>query len=120
MNFVVTNHKMLRMENQKRRDFIKTGTLISGALLSSAFSSNDKKMNLNNSEMKLSEKRRLGSGKNSIEVSSLGLGCMGMSFNRSFIPERKYMVDVIRKAYDFGVTFLIRQKYTDHLQMKHW
>ena len=93
------------MENQQRRDFIKTGTLVSGALLSGAFISNDKKMNLNNSEMKLSEKRRLGSGKNSIEVSSLGLGCMGMSFNRSFIPERKYMVDVIRKAYDLGVTF---------------
>jgi aryl-alcohol dehydrogenase-like predicted oxidoreductase len=30
---------------------------------------------------------------------------MGMSFHRSFIPERKYMVDVIRKAYDLGVTF---------------
>jgi aryl-alcohol dehydrogenase-like predicted oxidoreductase len=105
MNFVVSNHKMLKMKNQQRRDFIKTGTLISGAILSSAFVSEDNKMNLNNSGMKNSEKRILGSGNNSIEVSSLGLGCMGMSFNRSFIPERKYMVDVIRKAYDLGVTF---------------
>jgi aryl-alcohol dehydrogenase-like predicted oxidoreductase len=105
MNFVVTIHKMLNMKNQQRRDFIKTGSLLSGAILSSAFTSNDKKMNLNSSGMKTSEKRRLGSGNNSIEVSALGLGCMGMSFHRSFIPERKYMVDVIRKAYDLGVTF---------------
>ena len=105
MNFVVTIHKMLNMKNQQRRDFIKTGTLISGAILSSAFVSEDKKMNLNSSGMKTSEKRRLGYGSNSIEVSALGLGCMGMSFHRSFIPERKYMVDVIRKAYDLGVTF---------------
>lgn len=93
------------MKNQQRRDFIKTGSLLSGAILSSAFTSNDKKMNLNSSSMKTSEKRRLGSGNNSIEVSAIGLGCMGMSFHRSFIPERKYMVDVIRKAYDLGVTF---------------
>ena len=73
--------------------------------MSSAFVSNEKKVNSSHLEMKISEKRILGSGKNSIEVSSLGLGCMGMSFNRSFIPERKYMVDVIRKAYDFGVSF---------------
>jgi hypothetical protein len=105
MNFIVTIHKMLNMKNQQRRDFIKTGSLLSGAILSSAFTSNDKKMNLNSSGMKTSEKRRLGSGNNSIEVSALGLGCMGMSFHRSFIPERKYMVDLIRKAYDLGVTF---------------
>lgn len=83
------------MNNQKRRDFIKTGTILGGALMSSSFVSNEKKVNSNHLEMKISEKRKLGSGKNSIEVSSLGLGCMGMSFNRSFIPERNYMVDVL-------------------------
>jgi hypothetical protein len=72
MNFVISNHKTLNMKNQQRRDFIKTGTLISGAILSSAFVSEDNKMNLNNSGMKNSEKRILGSGNNSIEVSSLG------------------------------------------------
>jgi aryl-alcohol dehydrogenase-like predicted oxidoreductase len=38
-------------------------------------------------------------------VSSLGLGCMGMSYHRSFIPERKVSVSLIRKAVDMGVTF---------------
>jgi aryl-alcohol dehydrogenase-like predicted oxidoreductase len=48
--------------------------------------------------------RTLGSGKNSIAVSyGFGLGCMGMSWNRSFVPDRGTMVAVIRKAYDMGV-----------------
>ncbi|MVM29110.1 aldo/keto reductase [Spirosoma sp. HMF4905] len=49
--------------------------------------------------------RTLGSGKHSIEVAyGLGLGCMGMSWNRSFVPEKKDMIAVIRKAYDMGVS----------------
>jgi len=48
--------------------------------------------------------RTLGSGKHSIKVSyGMGLGCMGMSFNRSFIPDKKPMIELIRKAYDMGV-----------------
>ncbi|WP_417943134.1 aldo/keto reductase [Flavobacterium sp. RS13.1] len=35
----------------------------------------------------------------------MGLGCMGMSFNRSFIPDRRNSIAVIRKAYDMGVNF---------------
>ncbi len=105
MNFEVTEQPLNKMENQARRDFIKTGTLVSGALLSSAFISTKKNMDLNNTGMKLSEKRRLGSGKNSIDVSPVGLGCMGMSFHRSFIPERKSMIELIRKSYELGVTF---------------
>ncbi|MGC4051420.1 MAG: aldo/keto reductase [Paludibaculum sp.] len=49
--------------------------------------------------------RALGSGKNRIDVSyGIGLGCMGMSWNRSFVPDRDKMVGVIRKAYDMGVS----------------
>ena len=51
-------------------------------------------------------RRTLGSGKHSIEVSSLGLGCMGMSYHRSFIPERTVSIAVIRKAVELGVTFI--------------
>jgi aryl-alcohol dehydrogenase-like predicted oxidoreductase len=93
------------MQNQ-RRDFIKMSTLISGALMSSAFTNaqTDEK-DQTTRIMKNTSTRILGSGKHQIQVSPLGLGCMGMSFNRSFIPDRKYMVEVIRKAYDLGVTF---------------
>jgi len=35
----------------------------------------------------------------------MGLGCMGMSYHRSFIPERRVSVALIRKAVDMGVTF---------------
>ena len=51
------------MNNQKRRDFIKTGTILGGALMSSSFVSNEKKVNSSHLEMKISEKRKLGSGK---------------------------------------------------------
>ncbi|HVN17872.1 MAG TPA: aldo/keto reductase [Dongiaceae bacterium] len=51
-----------------------------------------------------SKTRILGSGKNTIEVNyGLGLGCMGMSWNRSFIPDRDKMIGLIRTAYDMGV-----------------
>lgn len=49
--------------------------------------------------------RTLGTGKNRIEVSSLGLGCMGMSYHRSYVPEKKYMIALIRKAVEMGVNF---------------
>ncbi|NUO01467.1 MAG: aldo/keto reductase [Saprospiraceae bacterium] len=48
--------------------------------------------------------RTLGSGKHSLEVSALGLGCMGMSYHRSFVPDRKSMIALLRKAVEMGVT----------------
>jgi len=49
------------------------------------------------------EKRKLG--KSGLEVSALGLGCMGMSFAFPPYPDRKEMIALIRKAVDKGVTF---------------
>src|SRR5512136_1690383 len=49
------------------------------------------------------QKRRLG--KSNLEVSAIGLGCMGMSFSYSIIPEKKDMIDLIRQAVELGVTF---------------
>lgn len=46
--------------------------------------------------------RKLGNG--GLEVSSLGLGCMGMSGSYGATPERKEMIDLIRSAVDRGVT----------------
>ena len=48
------------------------------------------------------QKRRLG--RNGLEVSALGLGCMGMSFGYGPAADRKEMTALIRKAVDKGVT----------------
>lgn len=48
------------------------------------------------------QKRKLG---NSLEVSALGLGCMGMSFSYAPFPDPKEMVSLIRDAVERGVTF---------------
>lgn len=47
------------------------------------------------------QKRRLGE----LEVSALGLGCMGMSANYGPPPDRQEMIALIRAAVDHGVTF---------------
>ena len=49
--------------------------------------------------------RSLGTGKNSLIVSGLGLGCMGMSYHRGPAPDRKEMIALIRKAVELGITF---------------
>ena len=49
------------------------------------------------------QKRTLG--KNNLEVSALGLGCMGMSTNYGPPRDRQEMIALIRAAFDRGVTF---------------
>src|SRR5437868_2507917 len=49
------------------------------------------------------EKRKLG--KSGLEVSAIGLGCMGMSFGYGPAGEEQEMIGVIRAAVDLGVTF---------------
>jgi aryl-alcohol dehydrogenase-like predicted oxidoreductase len=49
------------------------------------------------------KKRKLG--KSGLEVSALGLGCMGMSFGYGPPADEKEMISVIRAAVDLGVTF---------------
>lgn len=47
-------------------------------------------------------KRKLG--KSGLEVSALGLGCMGMSFGYGIIANKIQSIDLIRKAVEMGVT----------------
>ncbi|MGO9952174.1 MAG: aldo/keto reductase [Dissulfurispiraceae bacterium] len=54
--------------------------------------------------MTLTKRRTLGSGKSSLQVSALGLGCMGMSYHRGPAPDRNAMIALIRKAVELGVT----------------
>ncbi len=44
-------------------------------------------------------------GISNLEVSALGLGCMGMSFSFPPFPEKKDMIVMLRKAVEMGVTF---------------
>src|SRR3979490_2118096 len=49
------------------------------------------------------QQRRLG--KSNLEVSALGLGCMGMSFGYGPAADKKEMISLIRAAVELGVTF---------------
>lgn len=44
-------------------------------------------------------------GNSGLEVSALGLGCMGMSFSFPPFPEKKDMIVMLRQAVERGVTF---------------
>ena len=44
-------------------------------------------------------------GKSGLEVSALGLGCMGLSFGYGPATDRKDAINLIRAAYERGVTF---------------
>jgi aryl-alcohol dehydrogenase-like predicted oxidoreductase len=47
------------------------------------------------------QKRKLGN----LEVSALGLGCMGMSASYGRIPDKQEMISLLRAAVDRGITF---------------
>lgn len=91
-----------------RRGFLKAGATLGTAILAAPamgivptqsnaiVTSNSNAVNLKH--------RTLGTGKHSLEVSALGLGCMGMSYHRSFVPDRKSMIALLRKAAEMGVT----------------
>jgi len=49
------------------------------------------------------QKRKLGNS--GLEVSALGLGCMGMSFGFGPAKDEQEMIPVIRAAVDLGITF---------------
>tara|TARA_Y100000589_G_scaffold261766_1_gene251979 strand:+ start:2005 stop:2988 length:984 start_codon:yes stop_codon:yes gene_type:complete len=49
------------------------------------------------------QKRQLGNS--SLEVSALGLGCMGLSFAYGPATEKQEAIKLIRTAFDIGVTF---------------
>lgn len=105
------------MEHQKnnqegRRQFLKMGTLLGAAAITAPIiscSQTEKKVltddSKDSSKRVITKTRTLGTGENSMQVSALGLGCMGMSFHRGLIPDRKFMIQLLQKAVEAGVTF---------------
>jgi aryl-alcohol dehydrogenase-like predicted oxidoreductase len=49
------------------------------------------------------QKRKLG--KNGLEVSAIGFGCMGLNFSYGTAPDRNAMIKLVRSAVERGVTF---------------
>ena len=49
------------------------------------------------------QKRKLGN--NGLEVSAIGLGCMGMSMNYGTPPDRNEMINLMHAAVERGITF---------------
>jgi aryl-alcohol dehydrogenase-like predicted oxidoreductase len=49
------------------------------------------------------QQRKLGS--NGLQVSALGLGCMGMSYSYPPFPSKQEMIALLRRAVELGVTF---------------
>lgn len=84
------------MEKNSRRSFLISGVVLGST--AAGFAPRE-------AEAKSRPTRRvLGSGRNAITVAfGMGLGCMGMSWHRSFVPDRDRMIALIRKAYDMGV-----------------
>src|SRR5256884_9767301 len=55
------------------------------------------------SDFRKMKKRKLG--KSRLEVSAIGLGCMGMSFGYGPPKDKQEMISLLRKAVELGVTF---------------
>lgn len=51
------------------------------------------------------DNRKLGQ----LEVSPIGMGCMGFSHGYGQVPPEAYAIEAIRKAYDYGCTHSIRR-----------
>ncbi len=51
------------------------------------------------------QKRTLGTGNSALEVSAIGLGCMGMSMSYGPPADKQEMISLLRAAVELGVTF---------------
>jgi aryl-alcohol dehydrogenase-like predicted oxidoreductase len=65
------------------------------------------------------QKRKLG--ESGLEVSAIGLGCMGMSQSFGPLPEKKDAISLIHAAVDRGVNFFYTVKFMGSLTtMRSW
>lgn len=103
-------------ENNKmdisRRGFLKTAALAGAAMampsgLGKVFASEAKQAetsDVDTDAARIKGHRVLGTGKAAFEVSALGFGVMGMTYNRSQHPDKKECIRLLHEAVDRGVT----------------
>jgi aryl-alcohol dehydrogenase-like predicted oxidoreductase len=64
------------------------------------------------------QKRKLGAS--NLEVSAIGLGCMGMSFGLGPAVDKQHGINLIRAAVERGVTFFDTAEIYGPLPTKSW
>ena len=64
------------------------------------------------------QKRKLG--KSNLEVSAIGLGCMGMSWSYGPPKDKQEMISLLHAAVERGVTFFDTAEVYGPLQTKNW
>lgn len=97
-----------------RRNFLRMGSMIgaaalAGPLYDKVHANNPQKVDAitgstSKSNPIISERRTLGSGNVSMEVSALGFGVMGMNYHRGAHPDKKACIRLLHEAVDRGVT----------------
>lgn len=104
------------MEEKKgisRRGFLRTAAVVSAALtvspayekvMAATSAGGNKKSSGDAGMAAVSAKRTLGKGNAAFEVSALGFGVMGMTYNRSQHPDKKACIRLLHEAVDRGVT----------------
>lgn len=106
---------MSKKENFSRRGFLKTAAAVGAALAVSpaldkiqaatrAATENKTALTDGAKEAIITAHRTLGTGKAAFEVSALGFGVMGMTYNRSWHPDKKQCIRLLREAMERGVT----------------
>ena len=99
----MNNIKENKAKGFNRRDLIKSGLLLAGAaLLPVSFNASSNTNSSKTTNKIITGRRKLGT----LEVSSIGLGVQNMSRTyQTTIPTRSEMFNIIRTAFDHGVTF---------------
>lgn len=91
-----------------RRSFLKVGATLGAAIFGTPAMANSllgqQQVIRTDKNATITKYRTLGTGKHSLEVTALGLGCMGMSYHRGRVPDRKVSIALIRRSVDAGVT----------------
>jgi aryl-alcohol dehydrogenase-like predicted oxidoreductase len=64
--------------------------------------------------------QKLNLGRSGLEVSAIGLGCMGMSFSYGPPKDKKEMTSLLRAAVERGVTFFDTAEVYGPFTMKSW